>query len=220
MNSRTKFFIGILVIGIVLIGGWWGWSSQIKPIEPEPISKTLQLRCCTECKNAFNKSPIGVGSEMAKCGKFGTAQPISEECKTYFRNNPTSVSECKNIFELNQITIATDKTEYEQGEEIEIKLTNLGNIDFEIEVRVGSCHDFQVYDLKNRKLQISEPNCELYEIYREPYSIYSGETKIIGMWDQTIYENGQKEQVASGKYKIKFETIYSNEFTIKEKQKK
>ena len=27
MNLKTKFLIGILVIVIVLIGGWWIWNS-------------------------------------------------------------------------------------------------------------------------------------------------------------------------------------------------
>ena len=56
--------------------------------------KDLKTKCCIECKNAFSKSSVGVGPEMAKCGGFGTAQPLTEECKTYFKNNLMTVSEC------------------------------------------------------------------------------------------------------------------------------
>lgn len=40
MNPKTKILIGILVIGIILISGWWIWTSQIYP---EEIQKEVEV---------------------------------------------------------------------------------------------------------------------------------------------------------------------------------
>jgi hypothetical protein len=64
------------------------------------VSPELKYSCCFECDNAFSKSPIGVGPEAAMCGKFGSGQPLSEKCKTFFENNPMSVSACQKPLEL------------------------------------------------------------------------------------------------------------------------
>ena len=93
--------------------------------------------------------------------------------------------------------------EYILGEEIEIKIKNFGTEDFEVEGRGGTCYDFQVFNLKGENLPINEPNCELYEIYREPYSIRPNETKVIGKWDQKIYHNNVKKLIQLGKYVIR-----------------
>ena len=56
------------------------------------LSKT---KCCEECKTAFDKSPIGVGPEVAMCGKFSGGQPVGASCKLFFGNDPMSVSSCE-----------------------------------------------------------------------------------------------------------------------------
>jgi|GEM_PF-1396073 len=64
------------------------------------VSPELKYSCCFECDKAFSKSAIDVGQEMAMCGKFSTAQPLSEKCKAFFENNPMSVSACQKPLEL------------------------------------------------------------------------------------------------------------------------
>jgi len=43
MNLKTKFLIGILVIVIVLIGGWWIWNSVT--VEKESQELILSVEC-------------------------------------------------------------------------------------------------------------------------------------------------------------------------------
>ena len=64
----------------------------------DSLDKESKAKCCEECKTAFSKSPIGVGPEVAMCGNFGSGQPISEECKLFFENNPMSVTSCEGYF--------------------------------------------------------------------------------------------------------------------------
>ncbi|OQX54290.1 MAG: hypothetical protein B5M48_01435, partial [Candidatus Omnitrophica bacterium 4484_213] len=40
MNSKTKIFVGILVVGIVLIGGRQAWSEQISPETQKQVTIT------------------------------------------------------------------------------------------------------------------------------------------------------------------------------------
>jgi len=86
MIKSKYIIIGILIVLVV------GIIAAIMFVQQ---GTDLKTKCCTECKNAFSESPIGVGPEMAKCGKFSTAQPLSEKCKAYFQNNPMTVSECR-----------------------------------------------------------------------------------------------------------------------------
>jgi len=104
------------------------------------------------------------------------------------------------------------KDNYPLGEEIKISIKNFGNEDFIIEGKTGICHDFQVFTLKGEKLPINKPNCELYEIYREPYSIRPNETRVVEKWDQRIYTpTGEKKLIQKGKYKI---AIFGLEKTV------
>lgn len=45
MNPKTKILIGILVIGVLLVGGWWIWESQQKG----PVVEECSLSLC-DCK--------------------------------------------------------------------------------------------------------------------------------------------------------------------------
>ncbi len=54
----------------------------------------LATRCCKECLEAFNQSPVAVGPEGAKCGSFGTGKPLSGRCAKYFQKNKKMVADC------------------------------------------------------------------------------------------------------------------------------
>jgi len=63
--------------------------------EDKKEENNLKTKCCEECKIAFSKSPVGFGAEMASCGKFSSGQPINEECKLFFEDNPMNVPACQ-----------------------------------------------------------------------------------------------------------------------------
>ena len=139
-----------------------------------------------------------------------------------------------------EVTITTDKTEYEQGERIKIIVKN--NLDEDIyypKYEGSSCWKvpFGVeYFIQNEwqnisvgKIDPSNPPypipCPQYMALPSYHKLASG-AMIDFSWDQQGINKGQ---AMPGKYRIKFiyvlkdkkqaETIYSNEFTIKEKVK-
>ncbi len=86
MMKSKYILIGTL---IVLVGG------VIAAILFSQQSTDVKTKCCAECRNAFSKSPVGVGPEIARCGEFSTGQPVREECTSYFKSNPLTVYECE-----------------------------------------------------------------------------------------------------------------------------
>jgi predicted small secreted protein len=56
---------------------------------------SLKEKCCKECLEALNQSPVGIGKQGVLCGEFTTAKPISKECLEYFKKNPTTVGDCE-----------------------------------------------------------------------------------------------------------------------------
>lgn len=124
-----------------------------------------------------------------------------------------------------QVPLATDKTEYEQGERVKVVVKNNStkekciSPDFEIE-------NFRIKWEKIRKVWC---HCEAICSLQQCENLKPGEVKEFG-WNQkeswcsgpqghseTVYQ-----QAPSGIYRVKIQTnegiIYSNEFTIKEKK--
>ncbi|MBA4319671.1 MAG: hypothetical protein C0412_14820 [Flavobacterium sp.] len=170
---------------------------------------------------------------------------LSKECRgilcpQVISNDPSCFKEPKCVNNKcvleekeKEVVIATDKTEYAQGEIVEIKIRN--NLDKRIQVS-GPPH-FTIEKLENGKwIQLEEhvgcpceaPNCQLKIMgpWRvEPKSeilLFKRELKIKTGCEgfETLWW-----EASSGRYKISAEiiinetkeTIYSNEFTIKEK---
>ncbi len=83
-----KFFLILLILGLVLVSGCAAQNQKNQ--QPD-----LKNKCCSECKDSFSQSPVGVGPGGVDCGKFTTANPLSTECENYFNSTKTRVSECK-----------------------------------------------------------------------------------------------------------------------------
>lgn len=76
--------------------------------DPKPINKnfsascsagacvkiTLRERCCGECAEAYENSPVAAGPNGAVCGHFATGSPLSAECDDYFSDMSVTVSRC------------------------------------------------------------------------------------------------------------------------------
>lgn len=236
MNSKIKILIGILVIGIVLIFGWL----ILKNKSGEPI--ILPFVCSVEhpefCNRNCNTDKDCYPSCNRDCGCirsgekcFGDVKcqvpPFS--CKCF--NNSCEIVE---FDELRQATIATDKTEYEQGDMMEITFKN--DLNYSIWFRPGCMYPFwgaeRLVGTSWIEIFVGPiAACEKAPILIE---LKAGE-KIMDIWDLREYiwdESGNKGQFAgNGTYRIVLEystsdkhfsgsvaaKIYSNEFTIKEK---
>ena len=55
----------------------------------------IKSKCCKECKEAFSKSPVGMGPEGARCGYFMSGNPVSASCQKYFEKTSFVVSQCQ-----------------------------------------------------------------------------------------------------------------------------
>lgn len=85
-------FIVLILSGCVLTG-----SSKL----PSALEKyrDIQGECCSLCQSAFSQSPVGVGSQAARCGGFTSSISIGEECKAYFKTTPMTVATCQEILQ-------------------------------------------------------------------------------------------------------------------------
>ena len=165
MTTKRKILIGILVIGIVLIGGWGIWSNQI-------------------------------------------------------------------YSETREVTITTNKTEYELGETITITVRNgsdkpIWYIKYACPPSCCNLFRWETNEWKNLGdpmpcIQVIPPPTG-GPYFIKPHELKLGES-IKKQWDMTI---GRKS-AEGGRYRFSFyyglskdsyteKTIYSNEFTIKEK---
>ena len=90
---QSKYIIAYIIVGILIVAGGVA-GIIIARMGSSQESTDLETSCCAECRNAFSKSPVGVGPEIARCGAFSTGQPMREECKRYFRTNPMTAYEC------------------------------------------------------------------------------------------------------------------------------
>lgn len=86
MNLKT-IITGFIVVIIALASVYFLMYDQ----EPD-----LRSKCCAECRQAFSQSPVGVGAEGVQCGAFTSAQPMSQACLDYFKENPSTVADCEN----------------------------------------------------------------------------------------------------------------------------
>ncbi len=88
MKSKIILFSSICSLLFVLAA--CNMQKQQKTVDTD-----IRSACCEECLAAFNKSPVGVGAEAARCGTFSTADTLSSKCQQYFEKNSVMVGECE-----------------------------------------------------------------------------------------------------------------------------
>lgn len=84
---------GITVISILFVSLYSVINFPRQQIEN---TDKLKQECCLECKNRTVELPIDIGPD-AECGNFTT----SSKCAEYFKNNPTTISECMDNIRQN-----------------------------------------------------------------------------------------------------------------------
>jgi ribosomal protein L21E len=129
---------------------------------------------------------------------------------------------------LKEVTITTDKREYEQGEEVKITVENISNKEIKISL------PYYIYGIEKlmagewKNLATNKCDCPEIECKVSPsYFLLPAGEKFELKWDQKEIKCDTLEfiQVSVGKYraytivveKERAKRIYSNEFTIKEK---
>ena len=264
MNLKTKIVMGIFIIGIVLIGGWWIWKFGIYGTT-KPIVPPLKMKICSQDSDC-----IIVKGDCCGCSSGGTATTINKNfeeewyeklpkdciCLMVISDHPSCFKETRCINnrcvlrskeEEQQVTITTDKTEYEQGETVKIIVRN--NLDKSI-WDFTSCGDKPFWSLQKLKDEVwteidftlpsGEETCELIACERreskelKPNSVIHYEWNLTSIceWPKAINEffKVEPKPIEKGIYRVYLtygvnkefhffegETVYSNEFTIKEK---
>ena len=145
--------------------------------------------------------------------------------------------ECEKVKEelIEDVSIATNKTEYEQGETVEIMIENNSNREQKMDYPIYIIERFE----NNNWIEVKEVRCPCgADCSTVGPSPIKSKDKLKFEWDQQeswcddsvsmIYSKKISKQVPGGIYRVKSvkrgingtnddQSIYSNEFTIKEK---
>lgn len=69
MNSKIKILIGTLIIGVILIGGWWIWNGQIYQ-ETQEVTITINRGTCRGICPVYSLAIYGDGTVVYEGEKF------------------------------------------------------------------------------------------------------------------------------------------------------
>ena len=222
MDLKIKILIGILVVGLVLVGGKLIWNL---------------LTCKDICygNRVQPQVPTAFGFDCASIDILPCSKKCGAECETH-KDCPKgficNFEDCRCIPEnmpKKQITITTDKKEYEQGETVKIIVRN--NLDkpiwyynwckYKCDSALCLCGDSFVIEKRTEKE---------YKTYNPPDSIgieYMSELIELKPNSEKIYRL-EPIKFSKGVYRLKMyygldknisflegKITYSNEFTIK-----
>lgn len=238
MTTKTKILIGILLVVVILIVGW------LMLILPNQQSLPIN-----ECQRKQDGVMCTIQGDPLKAG-FCCSEKCDNCCFDANCNDNNSNTDDKCVIygeyhkcqwsKLQEVTITTDKTEYEQGEIIQINVS-IAKIEY-IPLRIYylplmvSASDLQVY--KNGEWVKITFNSEDYAECTNLMFI-SGTCKDLSTgesyqetWNQNIFQckdgEANYQKAPLGKYRFVFHywidgcygdesrTIYSNEFRISE----
>ncbi len=245
-----KILIGI-VVGIVLISGWWILINQLSIQPPEgtaplKISVDGNLKTMTDVLLPIDKTEaetIVKGSCESKDSRYSYAlmKKVDDEWRIsmsningpYYAtvNIETGETNCMKQIpfeESKEVSITTDKTEYGQGESVNITLSH-SNKPIYVEL-FGTRYTF--YQLKGDTWERSTTSCETncimvcendtlkqgpcaqYALPLYYFSEYKGPWEIQWNQKECIYETklcgtenyreGSLKQVSAGKFKVEF----------------
>jgi len=241
MKKKIKIgFIG-LIIGIVLIGGWWVWSQVY-----------LGLKTCIDSNEQCRTKPDGAGCTTGVwCDQFGRVcggqSCVDMGLGKCFKGRCVSLKEYEN---LTRVVITLNKRVYEQGEEVKAKAN------FDGEIFVFSAGAWSIYKWDNNSwIKLAEstdcsssPPCEEINFDKIEncnfpiceasawYKIDKSHPYAQWRWSQKHPTGGMKSykckmgkkiidheclvysQALPGKYKIRFEyALSAEEFSLKRK---
>lgn len=243
MNSKIKILIGILVIGAVLIGGWWILSKEMgERIEikgkleiAESPSPLFNKECMNNdlrvqsyyltgvCKSSYSAAGLArmVEEEIEVKGRAKEieADVPSEDDPEVLVTKTFKVIEIEEVIPPEIIMIATDITHYKPGEKITIYLKHYLKKNvfsyFGTEKSICAINSIEKKDGDWAKLSWTQaPDCPQITLKEiKPYHL-SGEFGMFG-WQPTLDPGQYRLEVI---YKLsgeeEWKTVYSNEFII------
>jgi len=129
MNSKTKIILGILIMSVILVGGWWIWNSQTiggpKGIcGPRGMGSNYDVSYCDKSCNTNSDCKFTCGCGAINKNEICHDEGIIYDCVD--REVMCKEGRCITGKELlgEGVSITTDKVEYKQGEDIHLTLVN------------------------------------------------------------------------------------------------
>ncbi len=123
MNSKIKIVVEILIMGVILVGGWWILNSQT--IEgprgtcgQKAMGSNYDVSYCDKLCNMDNDCKFTCGCGAINKNEICHDEGIIYDCVDH--NVKCKDSRCVIGKEIlpEEVSIITDKTEYQQGEKI------------------------------------------------------------------------------------------------------
>ena len=243
-KTNWKYILIIVILAFFVGGGIFGYRYWWQP--REEIKNECKKEFISWCENCRSLNwPLGIAgspilpTKTVKClGDYFLKSPLPKTNYCYDTRNL-----CKDfgiesgVSEKKEVSIATDKTEYEQGEGIKITLKN--NLDKSIYFgRETACSEeliplgFLIEEFKNGKWTRVQTNSLICNGLGQEVELMP-EKSFEFNWSQEYFivtdHQVNKDKVFPGKYRVCFrfnfskeetdykEVICSNEFAIKEK---
>ena len=229
MNKKTKILIGILAVGIILIACWWIWNILVTQNPPH----FFEMGCNEKCKSLGHASGY-CGVEMGRgvCLEDETNIGATKDCRVKEGKALIAPVACCCVKEArSQVTITTDKTEYKQGEGVKITIRNNLEKYIELNYKIEKITEeaISLVHIHTQECPLKEP-LELPVVL--PGTSFLAHQTMDFMWNQKDICTGIQQPI--GVYRAKADviikeyenhtvigeeriSIFSNEFTIKEK---
>ncbi|MCK5466670.1 hypothetical protein KAI56_04240 [Candidatus Parcubacteria bacterium] len=252
----------LIIVMIVMLGTLFGATSYLLKMPTTNLSFVVNPIIEAQCEIDSDCELVYVGqdvcppcdalSEEYQCLNKNEAKKVRDEWINKFNTDlyivcsPCEVEfdryvcecvngKCEKVKEelVEEVSITTDKMEYEQGEEVKITINNNSDKEQRISYPAYSIERFE----SNNWIEIKQIWCPCGAYCEEVEWLFiKPKDKLEYEWNQQESWCGRVEllwgdfshQVQSGRYRIKsmkiglpdpenYKTIYSNEFTIKEK---
>ena len=126
MITKTKILIGILVVVILAAGGWWVWNKQnvgiICGVSDSLYCESDSDCICADAESEYPGCFLGSKNYYEKC--INKTDICMDFCTGWGQPPVKCINnQCTISYKIEEVTIATDKTEYEQEEVVQINVS-------------------------------------------------------------------------------------------------
>jgi hypothetical protein len=256
MNPKTKILIGVLITVVVVASGWWVWENiwGSKTIDmPLPVCGPERVEAIYYYSPLYCNKSCNIDDDCVYtcgCGAINKNETCHDEGIMYGcidHEVRCEKGECLLGEERlsSEVTITTDKQEYEQGEEV--KVTIINGLEYPIVLQpilpdklksikfLGENYGIGLIEKFDKETWVGiEPvwRCEnsCFAECKYKHSFEPGEKRVFE-WNQKILicdkidRTEKVKDAEAGRYRISsavwldeeqnYKMIYSNEFTIR-----
>ena len=178
INSKTKILFGILIVGIIVIGGWWILTKKNEGVPTTAELKTCSMNsdcilvksikgldhipvidegCGCKCITSINKKFKNLWEQKRDEFKNVECKTLCKPC-TFFMTN--SRAECKNlqciVRSMEKIIFENDCDKLEKQIDMLIESANYCDVDSDCVISTEFWCPFGCYNLFNKNTNLTE----------------------------------------------------------------